>query len=122
MRYAPHISIKSSSETLFGTGISSARIGPRLFGCFNIAHIHVTDTSNGDRTRSNSGPGTGDFFGADGAQAVVLPGRNCTTVACSPPRGFWSPIAVAIWVPMRSELENLLMKARQDTARFCCGV
>jgi hypothetical protein len=21
-----------------------------------------------------------------------------------------------------SELENLLMKARQDTARFCCGV
>jgi hypothetical protein len=25
-------------------------------------------------------------------------------------------------IPVRSELENLLMMARQDTARFCCGV
>jgi hypothetical protein len=24
--------------------------------------------------------------------------------------------------PLISELENLLMKVRQDTARFCCGV
>jgi hypothetical protein len=33
---------------------------------------------------------------------------------------------VAIWLmngfQLVSELENLLMKARQDTARFCCGI
>src|SRR5712671_3799216 len=39
----------------------------------------------------------------------------------SPRRAYRISIAPERWANA-SELENLLMKARQDTARFCCGV
>jgi len=53
---------------------------------------------------------------------------------CGLPRGCWPRQATAQRFPLTpaevgkapyceaSELENLLMKVRQDTARFCCGV
>jgi hypothetical protein len=56
------------------------------------------------------------------ARFIAIQRQNTPRRHIPTPREIHQSLDKSRFIFRLSELENLLMKARQDTARFCCGV
>jgi hypothetical protein len=56
------------------------------------------------------------------ARFIAIQRQNTPRSHIPTPREIHQSLDRSRFIFRLSELENLLMKARQDTARFCCGV